>query len=71
MTLEEIIREAQALSPDERRRLREILDTKRGHVERGRPESANRIRGKYADVLPSSEEFAGLKAEEIARENHA
>lgn len=69
MTLEEIIREAQALSPDERRRLREILDAKRSHVQQGRVELASRIRGKYADVLPNSEEFAALKTEDIARED--
>lgn len=69
-TLEEIIKEAQALSPDEQRQLREALEKEPHSTEQSeRDRLATAIRGKYADVLTSSEEFAARKAEEIALED--
>jgi hypothetical protein len=69
-TLEEIIKEAKALSPDEQRQLREALEKEPHSAEQSeRDRLATAIRGKYADVLTSSEEFAARKAEEIALED--
>ena len=68
-TLDRIIEEVRALPPEEQRRLRQMLDREAHDVEeeeRGR--LASGIRGKYRDVLSSSEEFAARKAEEIALE---
>jgi hypothetical protein len=68
--LEEIIEEAKTLSPDEQRRLREALEKEERSAEQlERDRLANSIRGKYANVLTSSEDFAARKAEEIALED--
>ena len=69
-TLDKIIEEIRALPPDEKRRLRELLDGEARAVEQ---EERNRlaagIRGKYRDVLSSSEDFIARRAEETARED--
>ena len=65
-TLDKLIEEVRALSPEERRQLRELLDDD----ERARRDRlAESIRGKYRDVLTGSKEFAARKAEEIALED--
>ncbi len=66
-TLDRIIEEVRQLPPDEQQRLRDVLDEER-QERKHRP--AESIRGKYRDVLTSSEEFAARKAEEIALEDH-
>jgi len=62
-TLEEIIEEAKALSPDEQRRLREALEKET------RTQELRKIQSKYAHMRTSSEEFAAHKAEEIELED--
>ena len=64
-TLDKIIEEVRALSPEEQQRLREMLDEE-GRERRN--QLAASIRGKYRDVLTSSEVFAARKAEEFARQ---
>lgn len=69
-TLEEIIEEVKALSPAEQRKLREALEPETRSAEQlERDVLADSIRGKYVNVLTSSEEFAARKAEEIALED--
>lgn len=69
-TLDRIIAEVRALSPDEQRQLRELLDREARPAEQDeRNRLAESIRGKYRDVLTSSEEFAARKAEEVALED--
>lgn len=69
-TLEEIIKEIRALSYDEQCQLREALEKESRSAEQlERDRLASSIRGKYADVLTSSEEFAARKAEEIELED--
>ena len=71
VTLEQVIEEAKSLTPEEQRQLREALDTQAHSVEQAeRDRLASSIRGKYANMLTSSEEFAARKAEEIALEDH-
>jgi len=65
-TLNKIIEEVRALSPEEQQQLRELLD-KEGQERRNH--LAESIRGKYRDVLTSSEVFVARKAEEIALED--
>ncbi len=68
--LDKIIAEVRALPPDEQRQLRELLDREATSAEQEhRVRLANSIRGKYRDILTSSEGFAARKAEEIARED--
>ena len=62
-TLEEIIEAVRALSSDEQRQLREVLEKE------ARTAELRKIQGKYANVLTSSEEFAARKAEEIELED--
>jgi hypothetical protein len=70
LTLEQLIEEAKSLTPDEQRQLREALDRElRAAQQEERDRLAGGIRGKYRDVLIGSEEFAALKAEEIALED--
>ena len=69
-TLDRIIEEVRALSPEEQRQLRELLDREARTAEQEeRNRQAASIRGKYRDMLTSSEEFAARKAEEIALED--
>ncbi len=69
-TLDRIIEEVRQLPPAEQQQLREILDTEIYTSERERRiRLSESIRGKYRDVLTSSELFAARKAEEIALED--
>jgi hypothetical protein len=65
-TLDKIIEEVRALSPAEQQQLREMLNEET-REQRGR--LAQSIRGKYRDMLTSSEVFIAHKAEEIALED--
>ncbi|MGH9943620.1 MAG: hypothetical protein ACRD9R_14840 [Pyrinomonadaceae bacterium] len=71
VTLDKIIAEVKALPPDERRRLRELLDDEaQVETERVRRAVLSRaIRGKYAHLATSSETFATLKRQETERED--
>ena len=70
-TLEQIIEEAKRLSPDEQQKLREALDSEiRSTEQEKRNLLSASIRGKYRDILTSSEEFIAGKAEEITQEDH-
>lgn len=69
-TLEKVIEEVKSLTPEERRQLRELLDREaRGAEQEERGRLASAVRGKYRDVLTSSEDFIARKAEEIALED--
>jgi Spy/CpxP family protein refolding chaperone len=69
-TLEKVIEELKTLTPEERQQLRELLDREARSVEQEqRSRLAASIRGKYRDVLSSSEDFIARKREEIARED--
>ena len=66
--LDRVLEEARALSPEEQRRLCEALNEQIRQGEQSERDAlASSIRGKYANVLTSSEEFAARKADEIAR----
>lgn len=70
--LERIIEEVRALPPDQRQILREMLDREQQDQDGERARRAaltQHIRGKYAHLPTSSEEFARYKAEEIALED--
>lgn len=62
-TLDRIIEEVHALSPQEQEQLRAMLERE------ARTAELRRIQGKYADADVSSESFAAEKAEEKARED--
>ena len=69
-TLDRIIEEVRALAPEEKRRLREALDAEaNAGAPTERDKLAIQIRGKYADLLSSSEDFARRKAVEITMED--
>ncbi len=69
-TLDKIIEEVRQLPPDEQRQLREMLDRETNNSEQSRRAALSRaIRGKYAHLGVSSDEFAARKAEEIALED--
>lgn len=69
-TLDKIIAEVRALSPEEQQQLRELLERETHGSEQARRAALSAsIRGKYRDVLTSSEVFAARKAEEIALED--
>jgi hypothetical protein len=69
ITLEKIIEEVRALSPEEQQQLLEVLERETLGSEQSRRDVLSRsIRGKYRDVLTSSEVFIARKAEEIALE---
>jgi DNA polymerase III gamma/tau subunit len=69
-TLDKIIEEVRALRPEEQQQLREMLDKEMPTTERERRKHlAESIRGKYRDVLTSSDQFIARKAEEIALED--
>jgi hypothetical protein len=64
--LEKIMEEVRMLSPEELRKLREMLDREAHSQEQARrEETLRRIRGKYAHLPTSSEEFAARKLEDI------
>ena len=67
---DKIIEEFRRLSPDEQRQLLETLTRERPDPERARRVAlASQIRGKYRDVLSSSEEFIAHRARETAEED--
>lgn len=69
-TLDRIIEEVRQLLPDEQRQLREMLDQEaRSQEQAERDRLARSIRGKYAHILSSSDDFAARKAEEIELED--
>jgi len=69
-TLDKIIEDVRALAPDEQRQLRELLERETEDSERSRRAALSRaIRGKYAHLGISSDDFAARKAEEIALED--
>lgn len=69
-TLDKIIEEVQKLLPDEKRQLRELLNDETRDSEQARRIALSRtIRGKYAHLNISSDDFAAQKAEEIALED--
>ncbi len=66
-TLDKIIEEVRQLPPDEQRQLREMLE--RDSEQSRRATLSHTIRGKYAHLGVSADEFAARKAEEIALED--
>lgn len=69
-TLDRIIEEVRQLSPDEQRQLREMIERETYGHERSRRAALSRaIRGKYAHLGVSSDDFAARKAEEVALED--
>lgn len=75
--LDRIIEEVRQLSPDEQERLREMLNRKQHlfasdtHTDEQarRADLIRSIRGKYAHLQTSSDDFAARKAEEIELED--
>ncbi len=67
VTLDRIIEEVRQLPPDEQRQLREMLE--RDSEQSRRATLSHTIRGKYAHLGVSADEFAARKAEEIALED--
>jgi hypothetical protein len=68
--LDKIIDEVKTLSADERRELRSVLDQTVQADEIGhRQASVRAVKGKYADLGLSSEDFAASKAREIELED--
>ncbi len=66
VSLEQVIEEAKSLTPEEQRQLREALDEEKRSIEQAeRHRLASSIRGKYVDVLSSSEDFSAQKATDI------
>lgn len=69
-TLDRIIEEVRALSLEEQQQLLEILEQETLSSEQARRAALSRsIRGKYAHLGVSSDDFAARKAEEIALED--
>lgn len=69
-TLEKILEDVRALTPDEQRQLREMLNKEAMSEEQARRAALIKsIRGKYAHVPTSSEEFAERKQVEIDLED--
>ena len=66
-TLDRIVEEFRSLEPEEQGRLLEILEQEKRSSERAA--LARSVRGKYAHVLTSSEDFITLKREETRRED--
>ncbi|MCA1612901.1 MAG: hypothetical protein LC800_01860 [Acidobacteria bacterium] len=67
----EILEKALTLTPDDMRRLRDVLNTVTWEMSGPdvRRRLARGVRGKYANLPTSSEAFSSLKAGEIALEN--
>lgn len=66
-TLDKFVEEFRALEPEEQGRLLEMLEREKRSSERAA--LARSIRGKYAHVRTSSEDFNALKREETRRED--
>ncbi len=67
-TLERIIAEVDALSPEEKRQLREHLEGEPATHPRN-SSLLRELRGKYRDVLSPTEEFLARKREDTEWEN--
>ena len=68
--LEKIIEEVKTLTPEEQSQLRDLLNSQPSSGEQAeRDRLANSIRGKYAGILTSSDDFAARKDEELAMED--
>ena len=65
--LDKIVEEFRTLEPEEQGRLLEMLEREKRSSERAA--LARSVRGKYAHVLTSSEDFIALKREETRRED--
>ena len=65
--LDKFVEEFRALEPEEQRQLLEMLEREKRSSERAA--LARSIRGKYAHVQTSSEDFIALKREETRRED--
>lgn len=66
---EQILAQLRALSPEEQQQIWTAVQEDMQAAERARRiEAAQRIRGKYKDLLPSSEDFLARKHEETERE---
>ena len=69
-TLDKFVEEFRALPPEEQQQLLEMLEQESPDPERARRAAlARQIRGKYRDVLSSSEEFMARRAQETAEED--
>ena len=68
-TLESIIDQVMALSPDERRQLREMLNREAAPEQSQKDALLRRIQNKYQHLPTSSEAFAARKQEEIDLED--
>ena len=66
-TLDKIVEEFRSLKPEEQGQLLEMLERERRNSERAA--LARSVRGRYAHVLTSSEDFIALKREETRRED--
>lgn len=67
VTLDKFVEEFRALEPEEQGLLLEMLEREKRSSERAA--LARSIRGKYAHVQTSSEDFIALKHEETRRED--
>ena len=69
-TVEKILEEFRALPPEEQRQLVEMIERETHGSEQSKRAALSRsIRGKYAHLGVSSDDFAAQKAEEIALED--
>lgn len=69
-TLDKFVEEFRALAPEEQQQLLEMLERERpGSARARRAALASQLRGKYRDVLSSSEDFIARRAEETAEED--
>jgi hypothetical protein len=69
-TLDKFVEEFRALPPEEQQQLLEMLERERpGSAKARRAALAGQLRGKYRDVLSSSEDFMARRAEETAEED--
>lgn len=67
MSLQEILQSLETLSENEQEILFDVLRQKRNDKEKA--SIINSLRGKYAQVTTSSDEFSQSKQEEIQREH--
>jgi hypothetical protein len=69
-TLDKIIKEVRTLTQKEQQQLLEMLEHETHHSEQSRRATLSKsIRGKYAHLGVSSDDFAARKAQEIALED--
>lgn len=67
MSLQEILQSLEILSENEQEILLEVLQQRRNNKEK--TSIIDSLRGKYAKVKTSSDEFSQIKQEEIEKEN--